>query len=315
MKKIFSTIIVMVMILFTLVSGVAKAMSDINMTVSPMRESVILNPGDVYKSAITVSNPGYSEQDLYYHVEVKPFYVDENYNPVFERIDGVDKQLLNEWVKITANETGTVAPNESKIVEYEITVPDSAPAGGQYACLSVITDVKPSEEGSINIAEGLAINHVILAEVTGRTIESGEILDAGVANMRIGDKVMAYSEVKNTGNVHGLAKYILTVKSPFTGEVIYTNNGEEDRYVLPDRELYNETTWNETPMVGIFNVDYTVEFQGMTSDIHRLVVVCPWWLIFMVILGIILLVLRVVSLVKLQKATKVLAESKNEQKT
>lgn len=310
MKKVISVVTAIIMVIPILLVSIASAASDINITVSPLRESVILNPGDVYKSSFTVSNPGYSENELNYHVEVKPFYVDENYNPVFERSEDGDKQLMNDWITVTSGEKGTIEPNESVIVNYEIKVPNSAPAGGQYACISAIADATPGEIGSVNIAEGLAINHIVLAEITGKTIESGEILDAGVQSFKIGGKIMAYSRIANNGNVHGLATYSMKVYPLFSNEAVYDNEGKEDHYVLPEREYYNETVWEETPIMGIFNVDYTVEFQGMKSEIHRMVVVCPWWILFIVISGIIILIIRVISLVKLQKVAKVAASDK-----
>ena len=121
---------------------------------------------------------------------------------------------------------------------------------------------------------------------------------------------MAYSRIANNGNVHGLATYSMKVYPLFSNEAVYDNEGKEDHYVLPEREYYNETVWEETPIMGIFNVDYTVEFQGMKSEIHRMVVVCPWWILFIVISGIIILIIRVISLVKLQKVAKVAASDK-----
>lgn len=302
-KRLLALIILIIGII--LVPRANATRGDINISVSPMKESVVLNPGDTYKSSFLVSNPGYSEQDLYYHIDILPFYVDEDYNPVFSKEINNDKQLMNEWVKVTAGEKGVIPPNEAVRVEYEIDVPESAPAGGQYACLSAVTDIEPSGEGGINIGEGLAINHVILAEITGNTIISGEILDVGLQSFLLGGKMTAYSTVKNDGNVHGLATYELKVYPLFSDEPIYNNEEEvENHFILPGRTYYNKTIWEETPMMGIFNVSYVVEFQGMKSEVHKMVVICPWWIIFIIILGIVLLVLRIVSLTKLEKMAK-----------
>lgn len=318
MKKAFQRIISVTFVLATVLNAMigtmASAAEDININVSPMRESMVINPGDTYKSSFKVSNPGFSENDLYYHVELKPFYVNENYQPVFDDKENVDKQMMVDWITITANEQGVVAPNEAITVEYEIKVPENAPAGGQYACLSATTDVAPGTAEGINISEGIAINHVVLAEITGETVAAGEIKSAGIQTFMLNGKVKAYSTVKNTGNVHGLATYAMTVKPLFSNEIVYSNvDNPEDHFVLPEREMYNESYWEETPMMGVFDVTYKVEFQGDVSEVTGIVVICPWWVLFIVIAVMVLLVMRLISLSKLRKAIKVVEKTDENQ--
>ena len=281
----------------------AHAAHDTNISISPMNESMVLNPGDVYKSSFLVVNPGFSEDILYYHTVIKPFYVDENYDPVFENIGS---SQIAEWITITSGATGALGPNESGRVEFTINVPENAPAGGQYAVIEAEVDLEPATTGAINIGEGMGINHVILAEITGETVISGDILDAGVSGFMLGGDITAYSTVENTGNVHGVAKYLMEVRPLFSDEVIYSNNMEsvETHYVLPDRKLYNETRWMETPSIGIFNVSYIVEFQGLRSEVTRIVIVCPWWLVFMIVFGALVLIIKIISSIKIRKERK-----------
>ena len=292
-----------VMVASVLGGAIVNAMGDINISVSPMRENVVLNPGDTYKSSFTVSNPGYSEQELNYHVKVSPFYVNENYDPVFE--DEGNSGMIAKWITITAGERGAIQPNEVAVVEYEIKVPENAPAGGQYASISAITDINSSEAGAINIGEGIAINYIVLAEITGDTVVAGEILDAGLTSFLLNGKITASSTIRNTGNVHGLATYKMKIYPLFSDTPVFDNESDpETHYVLPDRTFHNESYWEETPMMGIYNVAYTVEFQGMKSEVTRMVIICPWWMLFIVVLGIVILIIRVISLVKLQKKAK-----------
>lgn len=321
-RKLGSIAMIMVVILGVLVGGIVSAVADININVSPMRESVVLNPGDTYKSSFVVSNPGFSEQDLSYHVKVSPFYVNEKYDPIFENEN--DSGMIADWITITSGEKGVVAPNESAVVEYKIEVPKTAPAGGQYASISAVTDINATEAGAINIGEGMAINYIVLAEITGDTVVSGEILDMGVPSFLLGGMIRASSTVKNDGNVHGSATYTMKVYPLFSDTPIYTNEEHpEMHYVLPDRTFHNESYWEETPMMGIYNVSYIVEFQGLKSEVTSMVIVCPWWILFIVILGIVILVIRAISLIKLKKMAKaveakkrsVTSEEKNDEKT
>ena len=272
-------------------------------TVSPMRESVVLNPGDTYKSSFVVSNPGYSIHDLNYTISVDPFYVDENYDPIFIDLEG--NSLIADWIKITSPLKGTIEPNESEIIEFTIDVPEDAPAGGQYASISATTDASPSDGGSINIGEALAINHIVLGEITGNTVYSGDIEEAGVQSFLLGGVITGHSTVNNTGNVHALAKYTMKVYSLFDNELLYSNEDNiEDHYVLPGRSFYTESYWDDTPSIGIFNVYYKVEFQGITTEVTRMVIACPLWLLFIIMLILAILVIRIITLIRLRKADR-----------
>ena len=288
------------------VGGIVSAGSNIG--VSPMRESVVLNPGDIYRSSFSVNNPGYSEDKLSYEIEIQPFYVDEDYNPVYTN-EYQNGDIAN-WIKITSGGKGTLQPNDVATVEFEIDVPKDAPAGGQYAAIIAKTvagerDAETSDGGNVTISEGMAISHVILAEVTGNSISSGDVTDIGVNSFLLGGNITAYSTVENTGNIHGLATYTMKVYPLFSDKPVYNNEEEkEDHYVLPDRKMYIENTWAETPMMGIFNVQYTVEFMGIKSEVTRMVIVCPLWLLFIILLIVAILVIRIVTLVKLQKNRK-----------
>ncbi|MBR2753972.1 hypothetical protein IKD82_02335 [Candidatus Saccharibacteria bacterium] len=277
---------------------------DTHLGVSPMNESVILNPGDVYRGSFNVNNPGYSEKEISYYTSIGPFYVDENYNPLYENVD--KKSDIAEWITITSGATGTLKPNDVTKVEFQINIPETAPAGGQYAEISVTVDLS-SDEGKegINIGESMSIGHVILVEITGDSISSGEILNAGVNSFLLGGNITAYSTVENTGNVHGQAIYRLKVYPLFSDTPIYSNEGEEEKqYILPGRKYSGESVWLDTPMVGIFNVEYTVQFMGSESVVKGMVIVCPWWLLILIIMGLILMILRIITLVKLQRMHK-----------
>ena len=291
--------------LFALVLGVGvtngqvHAEGDLHVSVSPMRESIVLAPGDTYKGSFKVSNPGVSENNLKYDVLVLPFSVDENHKPVFR--DEAMSQLAK-WITINTPESGVVKPNSVDVVEFTIEVPKDAPAGGQYACIKARTTLAPGEASGINIGEGFGICHVVLAEITGNTTHSGEIAEAGVQSFMFSGDIAGTSLVKNTGNVHALATYTLEVWSAFSGEEVYSNANEpETHYVLPGRSFFNETAWEETPGVGDFRARYTVGFQGFTTTVERVVIICPWWALFIVMMLIAILVIRIMTLLKIKR--------------
>lgn len=312
--KLKSRIIAILMLLVVLVGSVlvglpVNAEDDeyyVGVGVSPMNESIVLNPGDTYKGSFRVSNPGYAKERIAYHTEVGPFYVDENHNPVYDNIDGASD--LADWITVTSGATGELNPNDVTTVEFEINVPENAPGGGQYATISTVVEVS-SADGSegLSIGESVGISHIILAEIMGESVTAGRVVDMGMSSFVLGGDITAYSTVENTGNTHAKAGYTIKVYPLFSNEIVYTNeNTNNKEYILPDRTYHHETVWEDTPMIGIYNVEYTVDYLGSTSTVTGMVVVCPWWLLIVIIIWLLLLILCIVTLAKVRKKREVL---------
>ena len=259
------------------------------LTVSPMSQKMILNPGEVAEGSFKISNPASSTHDTYYEIEVEPFYKNDNNEFVFQA-EG-DMGEIAKWITFDVPTSGKLAPNEVKEITFKVNVPKDAPAGGQYASIATTSKSKSSDEedenaatDSTTIKEIRRMAHLVYAEVTGATIKTGEIFDAKVPSFLLSGKITGSSSVKNTGNVHGTATYKLQVFPLFSSEEIYTNEENPDTAtVLPNRTVYSESSWDETPMVGIFNVVYTVEFEGAKAEVKKMVIVCPVWLLFLII--------------------------------
>lgn len=277
-------------------------------SLSPMNESIILSPGDTYHSAFKVNNIS-QDEDFHYEATVGPYYVDQDYSPVFTN-EGDKNQIVN-WITINPESVrGVVKPNETVQIEFTINVPEDAAGGGQYACISVGSDSSVNGVGgNAAITESLAIGYTIFAEITGVSVVSGEIQDMVIPSFILDGKIHAESLVKNTGNVHSIGKYRLQVKSAFSDEVLYDSSkdimeGDDMHTVFPERTYKEEEYWNDTPMMGIFNVSYSVEFQGKTSEVSSIVIVCPWWLLVLFGIGILLMTMRIIVLIKLGKRKK-----------
>lgn len=287
--------------------------------ISPMKEKMVLNPGDKYSSAVTVYVPGDKDLDMKYSVEIAPYFVNENYQNDFMNEYGTNNEIVK-WMTIDSPTEGILSPGQEAIVKYSIDVPEDAAGGGQYASILVSADIWKGEDDNnggnddgqvaVGIKEEKKIAHTIFVEIAGDIERGGEVYDLNVPGFLLGGDIVATSAVKNSGNTHGEAKYKLQVFPLFSNEEIYTNEETpEDRTILPGRTLVNETVWYGTPAVGIFNIIYTVEFEGEVVKIEKMVIKCPVWLLFIIVFVIAALVIYFMTRSKARKKAK--AEKKS----
>jgi len=263
----------------------------------------------VYYGSFKVSNPSSSNADLQYEIEQKSFYVDESYGTTF---DGENSPIVA-WTTLNSDSTGILAPNSNTEIRFTISVPIDAAAGGQYEAFLVKTkefDALNDITNAAVIKEELIMAHLVFAEIAGNTVRRGEVIETSISSFLLTGDIVASSAIKNTGNIHGNAIYKLQIFPLFSNEEIYTNEEDpESRIILPDRTLYNETIWENTPPVGIFNVIYTVEFEGVTAQVSKMVIKCPIWLLFIIIFAIIAIIIYFVTKSRTRKKSSRHAET------
>lgn len=312
-KKITKLAIVTAVIFLGL-HGSLKAMAiGTGLTVSPMFQRIIVNPGEKQEISFRIANPAAAVKNVYYDLSVEPFYINESGELVYQA-EGEMSEMMN-WVEFNVPTEGKLEPNEVKDIVFTINAPKSAPAGGQY--FSVMVTEKDSDEhgegGGSTSEEGrgttmreiFKMAHLIYAEVTGSVIKQGEIKDVSLPGFFLSGNITGSASVKNTGNVHGDATYTMQVFPLFSDEEIYTNEeNPETVMILPNRASYHTTSWDNTPVMGIFNVVYTVKFGDSMQQISKMVIVCPLWLLFVIFFVIAALIIWIVMRIKANNKRK-----------
>ncbi|MBQ2622703.1 hypothetical protein IJG12_00015 [Candidatus Saccharibacteria bacterium] len=271
------------------------------MTISPPRQDIVLVPGEVYEGTLLVSNSANASKDLKYSATIGSFGLDkdENGNTDYNSTDVdtiTEYNQIMEWMKLDKDH-GSVAPNSTDTITFTITVPEDAPAGGQYATIIVQDDTEKDSgaEGNIVIENVVRFAASIIANVAGETRNEGAILENNIPAFMFNNKLAATSTVQNTGNVHTKASYVLQVWPLIGDEEICTNEEKPTEHtVMPGTERINAEECN-LPMIGIFRVKQTVKIFGETSVAERMVVVCPLWLLFIIIFAIVALVIWLVT--------------------
>ena len=295
-----------VLLAVAVVAGVGyKAQAEegyYGISMSPMNQKIILTPGETSTGTFKIANPATNVGNFAYVITVGPFYVDDNYD-IYYSNNGDYNQIVD-WITLSRTE-GELAPNEVEEVKFTINVPEDAPAGGQYAAITVTSKTpEGGTEGGLNINISQAMAHIVYAEIAGSTERHGEVIYTDVPSFLFSGNVSGTAAIKNTGNVHSTATYTLEVTPIFSNEEIYTNlEDPQTKTILPDRTLVNTVSWTETPSMGIYNVVFTTEFEGVTQQVKKLVIVCPLYLLFIIIFAIVLAVFWVVSRSKKRNKT------------
>lgn len=253
-------------------------------SVAPTGQEFNLEPGNTYTGKITILNSSDAESDFLYNVSVTPYSViGEEYN-----VDLATKSnysMLTEWVTVN-NPTGSLKPGEKRDIEFSISVPESAPAGGQYASILVTENNAGSKGSGLSIDGVLEIASLIYASVSGETIHDGGILENNIPGFIMTDSISVGSLLVNNGNVHEPAITLLQVKNLFTGEVILSKDGEGGRHseaIMPETTRRIDYKIDNLPIVGLTEVTQTIYYDGQTSVVTKNVIICPLWFITLIV--------------------------------
>ena len=274
----------------------------VGFTMSPMTEKLTLKPGDSYSGSFWIMNPEQNTVPVSYSLNVQSFYRDDVGKAIFEDIEG--RGQLAKWITLESPDSNTLVPSSSDEIKYTIKVPYNVPAGGQYAAITATSLSSDADApNSAALKESIAMAYTIFVEVEGQTIRSSEITNLNGPALLLDGDITVSSVVANTGNVHGTATYILEVYPLFSDEPIYSNVEEpEKKLILPDRKLAHETTYENTPPFGIFNITYTVKFDGgAEKELKKLVIKIPVWLIFIILILLISLVIFIIHKLRFRR--------------
>ncbi len=237
-----------------------------------------LDPGKTYESDFKVRNIG--TEDLNYRVYITPYYEEgENGDKVYNVSNHYT--YLSEWVTFSKTE-GTLKPQTSETITFRIKVPEGTAGGSQNAAIMVETRDSVEDNKVVSAAGRVAL--IVFSNISGETNACGKIVDKNIPSLLLNPPIMASGRVENCGNLDLNVKYTMEVYPIFSNEAIYTN--EEKPVVLatlPETRRYTSLNWEETPSFGLFKVKLTITYNEKTETIEKIVLVCPLWLIVLVI--------------------------------
>ena len=267
-------------------------------SILPMGQRFLLKPGETVEGSITVVNPADAKQDFNYKATVTPYsVVGAEYTA-----DLASKTNLSEmvdWITIE-NPTGTLKPNESKKINFKITVPESAAGGGQYATIAVSSDAQGIEGEGVTVNNIFEMASIIYAQVEGEINHEGEIKENTIPGYTAEVPLKTSIHLTNWGNVHEDATIVTKATNMFTGEVIWPREGETGKtneIVMPGTEHYISEQIDNLPFLGMVHVEQTVYYMGVSSVEATNVLICPIWFLLLMIVTVGAIIAAVVRLI------------------
>ena len=273
-------------------------------TVSPMSKRLEkLEPGKTYTGSVIITNPDAAKEDFYYSVSVAPYgVVGADYKA--DLTTNTNYTMLSKWVTID-QPTGVISPNQFQTINYTITVPDNAPAGGQYAAIVVSKDPHAPNEKDSNVAvkDIHEIASLIYVDIAGETIRKGEIEENNIPAFVARAPITVSAMLSNEGNIHETATIYIKATDVFTGEVLVglDENEKEEYYtelVMPESTRYIERNIeNNLPGLGIVHVEQIIYYNNQVSKEAKDVIICPIWFVAIVAATITLLIFIIIRLI------------------
>lgn len=287
------------MVLGTVHAEEVESKPAVWLQISPPHNTLTLNPGDKYDGEFTVTNIG--SEDFIFKVYASPFsVVGENYD--HDYLSEHNYNQIYRWITFEQDQY-SLSVDESQIVSYHIEVPDDVAAGSQHAVIFAESSGNSTNDSEGGIKAVSRVGMRLSVGVPGETREGSELSDYNVTKLYLSFKapnVTVSSKIKNTGNTDFEARYHFQVDSFFGGEELHTEN--KTNLIYPESEYRQEMTWEKTPLLGLFNVTYTVSANGTTEGGTHVVLVMPSWLAIIIIIILTLFIIWII--LKLKKRRK-----------
>lgn len=223
--------------------GVAAQQSN-SLSVSPLRQEAMIDPGFVHSGSLMIKNSGDQPQTI--ELSAETFNVtNQAYDYLF-----IPKTTEAKWVTFS-EQTPTLTPGESRTVGYEVSVPLETEPRGYYLAFFALNRAS-GQSGGITPTERIA--SLLYLTVNGEATKSGKLIE-----LRSPFVLFAATDwsatLQNSGTLHYRSTYSWKVSFPWNQEV---SSQEDSRLVLPRSVRLIEAPLNPPNILGFYKVTYSV---------------------------------------------------------
>jgi hypothetical protein len=295
-KRILPGVILSVMAVMMIVGGFAQASSKIWVHGDGYTRIGWLEKGEVYNGQIEIWNEGTEAREV--ALEVTPYTIDQNDGSTKVFNSRTPRTELADWVTFPGGSKYTFAADETRKIDYTMTVPIDAITGSQSAAISVygVNDNGNSDVTGA-VVEGKFM-WVLFADINGDPIiEKGAVTSWDI-DWIIFDNTMTTSKttIENQGNLNFVAKTHLKFADFFGGAVAFED--EQENMVLAESKRVVSQNWAGAPALGLFNVSQEVSYLDTTERFNKVVLIVPIWLLIIFAIVIALLILALITKIR-----------------
>lgn len=213
--------------------------------IGSLRQVFTVNKGEIIKGQIRIQNNEAKDQevriyqtDLLYNLQEQTFY-DE---------PGANKRSNASWIQFSPK-TVVLKSNESRTVEYEITVPQNDTLKGTYWSVLMVEGVNPidpSKKGDLNITTVTRYAVQVVNEINNKGKGSLKFMEPTLVNEETTKKLYLAVDISNNGD-----RYI----SPEVSMELYDENGTSVKTIKASRKGLYPTT----------SVRFKLDLEGLPS--------------------------------------------------
>ncbi len=308
-------ILIFTLSLFYNFSSEALAQDDgTGVRISPTRVEDLVDPGGLYRYEISVTNKSNIFTTLYAYL--KDFKAGgEGGQPVLVAPGSEEGYFLAAWIDITS-EGIEFAPNEEKVIPFNIKVPEETGPGGYYGGIYFGTKAPristDSEEQGAGMSVAQQTGCLVLLQIKGDALEEARIREFNT-NKDVYNTpfdVNFIVRIENKGNIHVKPIGNISINNMFGKEVAVVRVNERGGNVLPDSIRRFEERWSGENGFGryqaIIGLSYgtSVDLGGQGKQslyTEKYFWIIPWKIIMPLTLGFIFFLAVFILMMKLYR--------------
>ena len=271
-----------------IIADITQAQSSAGIKISPIKTEEMVDPGEVFKSQIKVTNE--SGETRTFYVYLRDFKSEGESGMAKLVIPGTEEgYYLASWIDVS-REGIELAPGQERVVPFTVNVPEDIGPGGYFGAIILGTEPPRIQQQNEEKGAGMSIAQqtasLLLLRVKGDVFEEAHIREFNTDKDFYNTPFLVdfLIRIENTGNVHIKPHGAISIKNMFGKEVRVLKINENGGNILPRSiRRFNENTWEERSAFGKYTatlgVTYGVSVNDGGQGKNSLVAIKTFWII------------------------------------